>query len=102
ASPSSSAWRSDMPKIPLKWLAESVDLVDDAPEAVAAALVSVGLEEEGIEGGEVTGPLVVGRVLSVVKEPQANGKTINYCRVDVGPELNDPAGPGHAPDDGST
>ena len=87
-----------MPKIPLKWLAESVDLVDDAPEAVAAALVSVGLEEEGIEGGEVTGPLVVGRVLSVVKEPQANGKTINYCRVDVGPH-NDPAGPGHAPDD---
>ncbi len=86
-----------MPKIPLSWLAESVTLVDDAPEAVAAALVSVGLEEEGIHGGGVTGPLVVGRVLSLVKEEQANGKTINYCRVDVG-EHNDPAGPGVKPD----
>jgi len=88
-----------MPKIPLTWLAESVDLVPDStPEDVAAALARVGLEEEGIEGGGVTGPLVVGRVLSVVAEPQSNGKTINYCRVDVG-EFNDPAGPGHAPDD---
>jgi phenylalanyl-tRNA synthetase beta chain len=89
-----------MPKIPLKWLEESVDLVPGStPEDVASALARVGLEEEGIEGGGVTGPLVVGRVLSVVPEAQANGKTINYCRVDVGPELNDPAGPGHAPDD---
>ncbi|MCR6711205.1 MAG: phenylalanine--tRNA ligase subunit beta [Demequina sp.] len=88
-----------MPKIPLKWLAESVDLVPGStPEDVATALASVGLEEEGIEGGGVVGPLVVGRVLSVVSEPQSNGKTINYCRVDVG-EFNDPAGPGHAPDD---
>jgi len=91
-----------MPKIPLKWLAEPVDLVPDStPEDVVAALARVGLEEEGIEGGDVSGPLVVGRVLSVVAEPQANGKTINYCRVDVGPEHNDPAGPGHAPDDGT-
>lgn len=87
-----------MPRIPLNWLAEYVDLVDPAPEAVAAALVKVGLEEEGIHGGAVTGPLVVGRVLSIVKEVQSNGKTINYCRVDVGPEHNDPAGPGHKPD----
>ncbi len=93
-----------MPKIPLSWLAESVDLVDPAPEAVAASLVKVGLEEEGISGGRVEGPLVVGRVLSLVKEAQANGKIINYCRVDVGVH-NDPAGLnglaiGHAPDDG--
>jgi len=87
-----------MPRIPLKWLAESVDLVDDAPEAVAAALVKVGLEEEGIHGGGMEGPLVVGRVLSVLKEAQSNGKTINYCRVDVGADHNDPAGPGHKPD----
>lgn len=86
-----------MPKIPVNWLREFVDLVDDAPEAIAAALVKVGLEEEGIHGGDITGPLVVGRVLSIVKEEQSNGKTINYCRVDVG-EHNDPAGPGHKPD----
>jgi phenylalanyl-tRNA synthetase beta chain len=89
-----------MPKIPLKWLEESVTLVPGStPEDVVAALARVGLEEEGIEGGGVTGPLVVGRVLSVVPEAQANGKTINYCRVDVGEALNDPAGPGHSPDD---
>jgi len=89
-----------MPKVPLKWLEESVDIVPGStPEDVAAALARVGLEEEGIDGGSVTGPLVVGRVLSLVKEAQSNGKTINYCRVDVG-EFNDPEGPGHAPDDG--
>lgn len=87
-----------MPKIPVSWLAESVELGAATPEDIASALVKVGLEEEGIHGGGVTGPLVVGRVLSLVKEQQSNGKTINYCRVDVG-ALNDPAGPGHAPDD---
>ena len=89
-----------MPKIPMSWLGESVALGSATPEEVAAALVKVGLEEEGISGGGITGPLVVGRVLSLVKEAQKNGKTINYCRVDVG-ALNDPAGPGHAPDDGT-
>src|ERR1035437_2543616 len=93
-----------MPKIPMSWLGEFVALGAAPPEEVAAALVKVGLEEEGIFGGGVTGPLVVGRVLSIVKEAQSNGKTINYCRVDVGTR-NDPAGDnglvqGHAPDDG--
>ncbi|MFV0634938.1 phenylalanine--tRNA ligase subunit beta [Demequina sp.] len=87
-----------MPKIPLKWLEESVDLVPGhTAEDVAVALAKVGLEEEGIEGGGITGPLVIGRVISQVKEVASNGKTINYCRVDVG-EHNDPAGPGHKPD----
>lgn len=87
-----------MPKIPLKWLEESVDLVPGhTAEDVAVALAKVGLEEEGIEGGAITGPLVIGRVISVEPEVASNGKTINYCRVDVG-EHNDPAGPGHKPD----
>src|SRR4051812_15329772 len=34
------------------------------------------------------GPIVVGRVLSKVPEPQKNGKTINWCLVDCGPEHN--------------
>ncbi len=81
-----------MPYVPLTWLAEVVDIVPrSTAEDVAAALVKVGLEEEGVNGSGVTGPLVVGRVLSAVEEPQSNGKTINYCRVDVG-EHNDPAG----------
>jgi len=81
-----------MVRVPLTWLAESVDLVPgSSAEDVAAALVAVGLEEEGIHGSQVTGPLVVGRVLTLAKEEHKNGKTISWCRVDVGPEHNDPA-----------
>lgn len=81
-----------MVRVPLSWLAESVDLVPgSSAEDVAAALVAVGLEEEGIHGSQVTGPLVVGRVLTLAKEEHKNGKTISWCRVDVGPEHNDPA-----------
>src|SRR5699024_10384257 len=42
--------------------------------------------EELIHPAPVTGPLVVGRVLEVSPEPQKNGKTINWCQVDVGAE----------------
>ena len=47
--------------------------------------MSVGLEEEAIHGGDLAGPLVVGRVLSFDEQVQQNGKTIRYCVVDVGP-----------------
>ena len=81
-----------MPRIPLTWLAEHATLPRGADaESVAGDLVSVGLEEEAIFGAQVTGPLVVGRVLDVVPEPQKNGKTINWVRVDVGPEHNEDA-----------
>ena len=63
--------------------AASVDI-----EMLAATLVSVGIEEEAIHGAAVTGPLVVGRVLAMHPEPQKNGKTINWCLVDVGPAHN--------------
>jgi phenylalanyl-tRNA synthetase beta chain len=64
------------------------------------ALIRAGLEVETVEkfGPEISGPVVVGRVLSVVPEPQKNGKTIYWCRVDCGEEANaaasEPAGPG--------
>lgn len=81
-----------MPRIPLTWLGEHVELpAGTTAEQVAASLVSVGLEEEAIIPAQVTGPLVVGRVLDLVAEPQKNGKTINFCRVDVGPEHNEDA-----------
>ncbi|WP_432548138.1 phenylalanine--tRNA ligase subunit beta [Kineococcus sp. SYSU DK004] len=80
-------------RVPLSWLAEHVDLEPGARGAdVAAALVRVGLEEEGVHTSDVTGPLVVGRVLDLVPEPQKNGKTVNWCHVDVGPEHNGPDG----------
>ncbi|MDQ1536747.1 MAG: phenylalanyl-tRNA synthetase beta chain, partial [Actinomycetota bacterium] len=72
-------------RAPVSWLAE---YVEGAPAAtgreVAASLVRLGLEEEGLHGGDIAGPLVVGRVLDFVEEPQKNGKTIRWCQVDVG------------------
>ncbi len=71
--------------MPLSWLAEVTDLPDGASGAdVAASLVSVGLEEEDLHGGDLTGPLVVGRVLELEEQVQKNGKPIRYCVVDVG------------------
>ncbi|GAA4266690.1 phenylalanine--tRNA ligase subunit beta [Frondihabitans peucedani] len=73
-------------RIPLSWLGEYTDLPDDVTlEHVHEALVSVGFEEEDVHLSEVTGPLVVGQVLEFTPEPQKNGKTINWCRVAVGP-----------------
>lgn len=88
-----------MPRIPLPWLAEHVELRPGTDaETLAADLVKVGLEEEAVHPAAVSGPLVVGRVLTEVGEPQKNGKTIHWCTVDVGPEHNatspaDPEGP---------
>ncbi|MBB2901469.1 phenylalanyl-tRNA synthetase beta chain [Kineococcus radiotolerans] len=80
-------------RVPLSWLAEHVDLEPGARGVdVAAALVRVGLEEEGLHTAGITGPLVVGRVLDLAEEAQKNGKTINWCHVDVGPEHNGPEG----------
>jgi len=82
-------------KAPLSWLREYVALPDDLdPRDLADRYVRAGLEVESIEqaGGEVTGPVVVGRVLDFTDEPQKNGKTIRWCAVDVG-EHNPPGQP---------
>ncbi|MCU1632768.1 MAG: phenylalanyl-tRNA synthetase beta subunit [Micrococcaceae bacterium] len=76
-------------RIPLSWLREYAAVPADATaEDVMAELVKVGLEEEDVHRptDELTGPIVVGQVLSLVKEPQSNGKTINWCEVRVVPE----------------
>ncbi|GAA2522477.1 phenylalanine--tRNA ligase subunit beta [Rarobacter incanus] len=74
-----------MPYVIKEWLSQYVPVPADATmEQIAADLVSVGLEEEAIHTSGVTGPVVFGRVLSLVPEPQKNGKTINWCQVDVG------------------
>ncbi|MCO7273223.1 phenylalanine--tRNA ligase subunit beta [Cellulosimicrobium cellulans] len=78
-----------MPYVAIDWLGDHVELPEGlTAERLAADLVRVGLEEEAIHGAAVTGPLVVGRVLEMTPEPQKNGKTINWCLVDVGPEHN--------------
>jgi phenylalanyl-tRNA synthetase beta chain len=74
-------------RAPVSWLLEHVDLpADVSPRELADRLVAIGLEVEGVESGAdgLSGPIVVGRVLSFVDEPQKNGKLIRWCSVDVG------------------
>ena len=74
-------------KAPVSWIREYVDLpADVTTEDLAARLTALGLKLEAIEkpGDQITGPLVVGKVLTMEPEPQKNGKTINWCTVDVG------------------
>ena len=74
-------------RAPISWIREYADLPDDlsAPE-LARRLTALGLKLESLErpGHDITGPLVIGRVLTMEPEPQKNGKTINWCTVDVG------------------
>jgi tRNA-binding EMAP/Myf-like protein len=84
----------------MSWLREYVDLpVEVSARDVAARLIRAGLEVETVDeaGADVTGPLVIGRVLEFTEETHKNGKTIRWCSVDVGPEHNaDRSGEGAA------
>ncbi|WP_022875829.1 phenylalanine--tRNA ligase subunit beta [Arthrobacter sp. PAO19] len=76
-------------RIPLSWLREYAQVPAEASaEDVMADLVKVGLEEEDVHrpSDELSGPIVVGQVLSLEKEVASNGKTINWCQVRVVPE----------------
>lgn len=74
-------------RVPLSWLREYVDLPAGVTgREVGEKLVRAGLEVETVDeaGGGLTGPLVVGKVLSYEPEPQKNGKTIRWCSLDIG------------------
>src|SRR6476469_4452431 len=74
-------------RVPVSWLRDYVDLPDDLDvKELADKLTFLGLKLEALEvaGTDVTGPLVVGRVVSFDAEEHSNGKTIRWCQVDVG------------------
>jgi phenylalanyl-tRNA synthetase beta chain len=74
-------------RAPLSWLREFADLPADVTgRDLAERLIAAGLEVETVErpGHDITGPVVVGRVLSFDDEKHANGKRIRWCQVDVG------------------
>ena len=80
-------------RAPLGWLREWVDLPQQTTgRDLAEVLIRAGLEVETVDnvGAEITGPVVVGRILAFADEPQSNGKTIRWVQVDVGPEHNQP------------
>lgn len=86
--------------VSIEWLRRWTEVpADTSASQLAKDLVKVGLEEETIHTSGVTGPLVCGRVASMVPETASNGKTVNYCRVDVGEEFNDAPGTGKEPSD---
>ncbi|WP_171168037.1 phenylalanine--tRNA ligase subunit beta [Streptomyces sp. I05A-00742] len=73
-------------RAPLSWLREYVDLpAGTTGRDVQAKLIAAGLEVERVErlGSGLTGPLVVGKVLTI-EELEGFRKPIRFCTVDVG------------------
>ncbi|GGD20151.1 phenylalanine--tRNA ligase subunit beta [Nocardioides daphniae] len=74
-------------KAPVSWIKEYVDVPEDVTtDELTRRLTMTGLKLEAIDspGAQITGPLVIGKVLTKEPEPQKNGKVINWCTVDVG------------------
>jgi len=72
-------------RVPVSWLRDYVALPNEiSGRDVAALLLSVGFEVEGVETvGDVRGQLVVGRVQSI-EELTEFKKPIRWCQVEVG------------------
>src|SRR5918999_2128369 len=71
-------------RAPLSWLREYVDLpAGVGGRDLAQRLIAAGLEVESVDGPDVAGPIVVGRVLAI-EELTGLKKPIRYCQVDVG------------------
>ncbi|WP_040157356.1 phenylalanine--tRNA ligase subunit beta [Nigerium massiliense] len=76
-------------RAPMSWISEHAALPAGLTGwQLGDALIGAGLEVEAVDsvGGEISGPLVIGRVVDFVEEPQKNGKTIRWCHVDCGAE----------------
>ena len=74
-------------RVPVSWLRDYVELPADIDVVeLANRLTLLGLKLEALEaaGADVSGPLVVGRVLTFEAEEHSNGKTVRWCQVDVG------------------
>ncbi|MFT3970424.1 MAG: phenylalanine--tRNA ligase subunit beta [Micropruina sp.] len=81
-------------RAPMSWLRDWVALPESLTgRELAEVLTRAGLEVETVEQfGAGVGPLVVGRVVDFVDQPQKNGKVIRWCHLDVGADLA-PASP---------
>ncbi|KAA9157202.1 phenylalanine--tRNA ligase subunit beta [Amycolatopsis acidicola] len=74
-------------RVPVSWLTEHLDAGEVGPQELADAFVRIGIEVDGIHRlGEVTGPVVVGRVAEI-EELTGFKKPIRYCRVETGEEV---------------
>jgi phenylalanyl-tRNA synthetase beta chain len=73
-------------KAPLSWLRELVELPTDlTPQDISDLFVRVGFEVEEVmvQGADITGPLLVGKVL-LIEELSGHKKPIRYVALDCG------------------
>jgi phenylalanyl-tRNA synthetase beta chain len=71
----------------VSWLIEHLDAGEVGPQELADAFVRIGIEVDDVRPlGEVTGPLVVGRVVEI-EELTGFKKPIRFCRVETGEEV---------------
>ena len=63
------------------WLQEWIDISDLSVEKISETLNSIGLEVDGIKKLQIPPGVVVGKVLSLEKHPDAD--KLNVCQVDV-------------------
>ncbi len=72
-------------KVSMKWINDYVDIKDISPKDYAAGMTMSGSMVEGIENtGEEISNVVVGKILSTEKHPDAD--KLQVCQVDVGSE----------------
>ncbi len=68
-----------------KWLQEWIDIESISTEKICQTLNSIGLEVDSVQKVEVPSKVVVGKVLSCEKHPNAD--KLNICQVDIGSEV---------------
>ena len=66
------------------WLQEWIDIEDKTTEELCETLNSIGLEVDSVEKLRIPEKVVVGKVLSCEKHPDAD--KLNVCQVDLGTE----------------
>ncbi|NPA27764.1 MAG: phenylalanine--tRNA ligase subunit beta, partial [Epsilonproteobacteria bacterium] len=69
------------------WLEEYVDLEGISNEELTSKLNNIGLEVDEVKEINIPKNVVVGKVISCIKHPNAD--KLNFCRVDVGDEVLD-------------
>ena len=67
-----------------KWLQEFIDISKISTDDICKTLNSIGLEVDSVEKILIPNDVVVGKVLSKEKHPDAD--KLNVCQVDLGSE----------------
>ena len=69
-------------KVTRSWLSEFIDLSDVTNDELYTIFNAIGLEVENIQTIEIPPKVVIGKILSCQKHPDAD--KLNVCQIDVG------------------